>query len=264
MLYLCLVPGRWFTYMDTLAKTSQLNWNQFDGTHNTSHCWRLNLHLISSPQWLGGVAWTAAGKMQPSDMSDFCFSAIAVPQLLYTLLEASKCFCCRKSISSSVFQNVTWPISRMDTFPTIVHLIATLLCTSLWLLMGASPVCIQGGVCKQKWQNRNMIGGALALPLPPPLCASALNYAWACHAQWYPLHSPIDQMDISLNHGAECFIRLMAAKCVHIAGETNTCHRVMPTCHVVADSHGSGWSQSATVTLASTNLCITVKRFRLL
>ena len=192
MLYLCLVPGRWFTYMDTLAKTSQLNWNQFDGTHNTSHCWRLNLHLISSPQWLGGVAWTAAGKMQPSDISDFCLSAIAVPQLLYTLLEASKCFCCRKSISSSVFQNVTWPISRMDIFPTIVHLIATLLCTSLWLLMGASPVCIQGGVCKQKWQNRNMIGGGG--PSPP---ASA---ALVCKCSELCMSLPRSMVPASLTH----------------------------------------------------------------
>ena len=66
VLYLWLVPEKWFTHMDTLAKTFQLIWilNKFDATHSTSLCLRLNLHLhaeeVSSPQWLGGVAWTQA------------------------------------------------------------------------------------------------------------------------------------------------------------------------------------------------------------
>ena len=99
----------------------------------------------------------------------------------------------------------------------------------------------------------------------------------ACLAQWNLLRSPIDERDISLiairiryrpeaeNCCAECFIRLVAARCVHMAGETNTRHRVVSTCHAVgwvaplvhvADSHGSGWSQSATVTFVLNHSCV--------
>ena len=57
----------------------------------------------------------------------------------------------------------------------------------------------------------------------------------------------------------------MAARYVHMAGETNTRHRVVPTCHTVgwvaplvhvADSHGSGWSQSTTVTFGLNQSCV--------
>ena len=90
---------------------------------NTSHCWRLNLLLLKKLPALNDlvVLQEPQRKMQPSDTSDFCLSPIAVPQLLHTLLDASKCFCCRKSISSSVFPNITGPTSRIEIFPAIVR-----------------------------------------------------------------------------------------------------------------------------------------------
>ena len=57
----------------------------------------------------------------------------------------------------------------------------------------------------------------------------------------------------------------MAARRVHMAGGTNTCHRVVPTCHAVgwvapsvrvADSHGSGWSPSTGVTFGLNKSCV--------
>ena len=57
----------------------------------------------------------------------------------------------------------------------------------------------------------------------------------------------------------------MAARRVHLAGGTNTCHRVVPTCHAVgwvallvrvADSHGSGWSPSTGVTFGLNQSCV--------
>ena len=62
-----------------------------------------------------------------------------------------------------------------------------------------------------------------------------------------------------------CFMRLVAARRVHMAGETNARHRVVPTCHAVgwvaplvhvADSHGSGWSRSTAVTFALNQSCV--------
>ena len=57
----------------------------------------------------------------------------------------------------------------------------------------------------------------------------------------------------------------MAARCVHMAGRTDTHHRVVPTCHAVgwvaplahvADNQGSGWSQSATVICGLNQSCV--------
>ena len=57
----------------------------------------------------------------------------------------------------------------------------------------------------------------------------------------------------------------MAARRVHMAGGTNTCHRVVSTCHAVgwvapsvrvADSHGSGWSPSTGVTYGLNKSCV--------
>ena len=60
-------------------------------------------------------------------------------------------------------------------------------------------------------------------------------------------------------------MRLVAARRVHMAGETNARHRVVPTCHAVgwvaplvhvADSHGSGWSRSTAVTFGLNQSCV--------
>ena len=90
---------------------------------NPSRCWRLNLLFLKRLPALNDlvVLQEPQRKMQPSDMSDFCLSPIAVPQLLHTMLDASKCFCCRKSISSSLFPNITGPTSMIEIFPTIVR-----------------------------------------------------------------------------------------------------------------------------------------------
>ena len=58
----------------------------------------------------------------------------------------------------------------------------------------------------------------------------------------------------------------MAARHVHMAGRTNTCHKVVPTCHAVgwvaplvcvADSHGSAdWSPSIGVTFGLNQSCV--------
>ena len=65
-------------------------WKQ--GTHqcsNTSHCWRFNLLLLKTLPTLNYlvVLQEAQRKMQSSDTSDFCLSAIAVSQLLHTMLK---------------------------------------------------------------------------------------------------------------------------------------------------------------------------------
>ena len=50
-----------------------------------------------------------------------------------------------------------------------------------------------------------------------------------------------------------------------MAGETNTRHRVVPTCHAVGwvaplvhvpDTHGSGWSRSTAVTFGLNQCCV--------
>ena len=57
----------------------------------------------------------------------------------------------------------------------------------------------------------------------------------------------------------------MAARRVHMAGGTNTCHKVVPTCHAVgwvaplvrvADSHGSDWSPGTGVTFRLNQSCV--------
>ena len=53
------------------------------------------------------------------------------------------------------------------------------------------------------------------------------------------------------NCSAERFIRLVAARCVHVAGKADAHHRWVSLAHLVhvADGRGSGWSQSVGVTL---------------
>ena len=62
-------------------------------------------------------------------------------------------------------------------------------------------------------------------------------------------------------------MRLVAARCVdiHMAGKTNTRHRVVSTCHAVgwvaplvrvADSHGSGWNRNTGVTFGLNQSCV--------
>ena len=74
-----------------------------------------------------------------------------------------------------------------------------------------------------------------------------------------------DSLDIDQRQRTAVLKCFVAARCVHMAGETNARHRVVPTCHAVgwvaplirvADSHGSGWSQSATVTFVLNQSCV--------
>ena len=66
------------------------------------------------------------------------------------------------------------------------------------------------------------------------------------------------------NCSAERFIRLVAARCVHLAGKADAHHRVVrwvSLAHLVhvADGRGSGWSRSVGVTLCvATHVCVCV------
>ena len=60
-------------------------------------------------------------------------------------------------------------------------------------------------------------------------------------------------------------IRPVVARCVHMVGETDAHHRVVPTCHAVgwvaplthvADNQGSSWSQSTAVTCGLNQSCV--------